>query len=303
MKLKMLEEFRNFKDMTITQSLKFTGMSKQANTDILVPSPLSKKIKSSKVAFIDDEEQALYNNAKTALGDDWRWTTEPVDYYINSHGYRMKEFRDIDWDNYMISLGCSLTFGVGLPEYETYSHRISRSESLDLINAGVMAGGNDLILTNLYTLLSAAPKPPKLVVISWSDITRKFYWDADGKPMPHYANINLDLNPKWKGAYSDFIRNDHAWAQEFREIQNQVSLLCRLSNAKCWQFTQFYGLEFDKNTDKLVFFKDFGSSLNTRELNMLFARDVDVSGIRLAHPGVEQQERIVQQFKRKFQTN
>ena len=51
-------------------------------------------------------------------------TSKKFTYTLNSQGYREKEWRDIDWNNSYVFLGCSHTFGVGVPNDETLPKQV-----------------------------------------------------------------------------------------------------------------------------------------------------------------------------------
>lgn len=282
-------------------SLKFKLLNKDsADRAPLIISPIARRVKSQTVDFVDSREESIFKTAKETLVD-WSWANRPISYTLNSHGYRMSEFKDVDWDNYVVSLGCSFTVGVGLPVEETYSYRISKLLGMDLVNAGVMGGGNDLILANLYTLLANAPKPPKMIIIGWSVLTRKFYWDDKNFPLPYFSSYeNTPFAGVWADAYENFTKNEFAWFKEFQETKKQVDLLCKLANIPNWQFTSYYGYEADDSIEKIPFFKNLEHTLDVDTLNKHFARDVDVEGTWLAHPGLEHQDKIVEHFKRKY---
>lgn len=90
-----------------------------------------------------------------------------ITHYYNSNGHRTKDLKDLDND-YILSLGCSHTEGVGLELNETYSHRISQSLNLDYYNMGVGGSGCDVAFYNLMTFLSKQKNKPKIIVFQWS---------------------------------------------------------------------------------------------------------------------------------------
>ena len=50
---------------------------------------------------------------------DWYYRTHEVKYILNSNKFRTKEFKDIDWENSIVLIGCSNTFGIGVTEEDT----------------------------------------------------------------------------------------------------------------------------------------------------------------------------------------
>ncbi len=83
----------------------------------------------------------------------------------------MKEFNNIDYNNCMAVFGCSHTVGIGINNEDTWSYRIAKDKGLDLINAAVPGGSNNLMVINLVRLLKTVK--PKYIVMSWTSLLRK----------------------------------------------------------------------------------------------------------------------------------
>lgn len=233
----------------------------------------------------DSEEN--YKQQCNILGPSWIYYNKPVDYKLNSLGYRMKEFNQVDWSNYMAVFGCSITFGEGLALEDTFSYRISQSLNLDLVNAGVCGTGNEVILMNLTRILSSA-NLPKLIIINWSHISRKNYW-VYGNIIKH--QIGFDAHSPWKKSYDCYVENMPQWRFEFLELKRKVETLCKLAQVPLWQLTNFEGLDFAPDITKILFNCEFRpGDLDT--ISNHFARDYG-SGY---HPGLHCQDLIIEQW-------
>lgn len=263
-------------------------------SDCLIPSPRDLP-KSGIFKFWDLDSQENFNKAKQKFGDAWTWSNRDIDYSINSLGYRMKDVDQIDWDNYMAVLGCSITAGIGLPLEETFAYRISQSLGLDLVNAGLPGGSNNLIVANLTRLL-ASKNPPKLVIINWTGISRKFYWN-NGKPELYQVSL---MNNMWRKSYENHIENSAQWCFEFLELKQQVDTLCKLANIPCWQFTNFTGYDFTDSIDKIIYNEPetVAHENDITYLNQYAARDFNIDK-KHHHPGINLQDRIVATWNEK----
>lgn len=241
--------------------------------------------------FWDTDTEELYNKNVNKLGNDWIWATKPIEYSVNSLGYRMQEFNEIDWSNYLAVFGCSFTAGTGLPLEDTWSYRISKSLGLDLVNAAIPGGGNDTILINLTRLLKQKEKP-KYIIISWSAITRKAYWYNGNVIL--YGSID-QKNKSWEQSYYNYLNNNYQWQYEFIEIKRQADTLCQLANVPVWHITNFNEYNFIDSVDKILPSQSDGSMYG---INNWSARDYNFEK-RTGHPGIELQDKIVDKWNQR----
>lgn len=70
------------------------------------------------------------------------WNARPFKYYLNDWGHRCGEI-DVNADNNILFLGCSLTFGIGLPKEETWPYLVSKELGMREVNLAVPGGGLD----------------------------------------------------------------------------------------------------------------------------------------------------------------
>lgn len=257
--------------------------------------------KNTTVDFWDTDTEDLFNKNRVLLGENWIWSKTKIEYDINSLGYRMKEFDNIDWTNYMASFGCSHCVGIGIPLEETYSYRISKELGLDLVNGGVSGGNNELILMNVSRLI-ANKTPPKLITISWSGLSRKSFW-GNGKPLLHCPGNSPDLigtnltnftaPPLWSDSYREYVTNNRYWKYDFLETKRQVDTLCKLVNVPVWHFTHFEGYDFTESVSKILY-DDAGARQPTPDihhLNEYIGRDFSIN-----HPGFNLQSRVCDEW-------
>lgn len=112
-----------------------------------------------------------------------------IDYKVNKQGYRTYEFDDINWSECYVILGCSQTFGEGLPNNEDLvSKKLESLLDEKVINLGVPGGGIDIQYYNLLSLLQKGIYPKGVFIIV---------------PDPHRYCRFIDNKVKMFGPWSD----------------------------------------------------------------------------------------------------
>lgn len=108
----------------------------------------------------------LEDPAARALLSRWGWIDTPINYEINSWGFRSsgcREFDSIDEPS-ILTVGCSFTFGTGLPEKDVWAKLLADRLGLALINLATPGQGFSLttrwLLDQGHTL-----KQPKMLAI------------------------------------------------------------------------------------------------------------------------------------------
>lgn len=295
-----LEEIENA--LYNSNEYKILSESRLNPNNCLIESPRNLP-KNTIVNFWDTDTEELFNKNKVLLGEKWIWSNIEIEYKINSLGYRMEEFDNIDWSNYMVSLGCSHCAGVGIRLEDTYSYRISKELDLDLVNGGIPGGNNELMLMNVSRLL-ANKNPPKLITISWSALSRKSFW-GNGKPLlyglnatPEILGINLisfKAPSLWSDAYHNYNTNYRYWKFDFLETKRQVDTLCKLANVPVWHFTHFDGYDFTDEVTKILHDQSRANEPipDIQYLNEYIARDYSMN-----HPGFNLQNRVCAEWNR-----
>lgn len=102
------------------------------------------------------------------------WLEKKISYSYNSEGFRSEEF-DADTDS-ILFLGCSLTFGTGLPLEETYNYNISKKLGLKFFNLALGGTSNDTAFRFGYHYIPLLK--PKIVVLASPEKTRLELCDA-----------------------------------------------------------------------------------------------------------------------------
>jgi len=112
-----------------------------------------------------DTIEYYLKNVET-MPEDWYYRNIPITYTRNKNGHRCKEISDIDFDNYILTIGCSYTEGIGLELEKTYPYMLSQKMNCDYYNLGMGGVGIDVVIHNLIVWLNTHKKP-KALVVQW----------------------------------------------------------------------------------------------------------------------------------------
>lgn len=252
--------------------------------------------------FMIDSEKSFQEN-RERFGPSWHWYDREIIYKINELGYRMKNIDEVDFDNYILFLGCSYCFGLGLPVEDTYSYQISKSLNIDYVNAGMCGTGIDLTYYNFIKLIASVDnKTPKYVVVNWPDSARACYWEDDVNNikesgfsffLPQYTH---NKNSVWVKSYQEFITNQSHIEKRFDFYRSSIKTICDIFNIKYYEFTctddpryselGIHNYGHGKNTDTGL---DPYSLNHSR--NLAWSNDHYIS-----HPGPKINEKISEDF-------
>ncbi len=90
-------------------------------------------------------------------------TSKNFTYSLNIQGYRDQEWKDIDWNNSIICLGCSHTFGVGVSQDKTIPAQLAKKLNISCVNLGIPGGCNFFSLINSAKLINNNIKPKAVI--------------------------------------------------------------------------------------------------------------------------------------------
>lgn len=88
-------------------------------------------------------------------------------YYINELGFRGEVYKDCD----LIALGCSITFGIGIPEYGRWTNILGNKLNKDVMNMGNPGASVETITNNIFNYCSNN-KMPKEIFCLFPDFFR-----------------------------------------------------------------------------------------------------------------------------------
>jgi hypothetical protein len=130
----------------------------------------SPKYKYEDYSGTDTEE--LYKKNLKNNPIDWYYRDVTITYERNSSGHRCNEIEEVDFDNYILAVGCSFTEGIGLELDKTYVSVLAKILKCDYYNLGVGGSGIDVMFHNLFVWVASQPKKPKLIIVQWPSTER-----------------------------------------------------------------------------------------------------------------------------------
>jgi len=146
------------------------------------------------------------------------YPNHPISYKINNFGFRSDDFIEKSVkENYMY-LGCSNTFGLGVPESIRWTNLLNEKLGGDkLINVGTIGGNIDAIGYNFFKMIKEFGCP-KGVFIYLPNLDRKILFN--GKDGQYY------LSP----SYSKLGLNTEDLVLRSVSIINSIEAYCNLAN-------------------------------------------------------------------------
>jgi hypothetical protein len=133
----------------------------------------------------EEFDKQMSNPGTKGLLEKFGWAdaegnAKPIAYKMNDYGFRCKQFSDAPG---IISLGCSMTFGIGLSEEHTWPGIISKSTGLENWNLGCPGKGLDFITPFLRFFIKEELPNTKAICVFLPPIGRKTMWiDAEIEP-------------------------------------------------------------------------------------------------------------------------
>lgn len=210
-----------------------------------------------------DTESVFESNFKEAskLG----WTKDSITYNIDSLGHR-NDFELEQNQVYNVYLGCSFTYGIGVPNEKTWVHVLNRNLQYPAFNLGVPGCGID----TCYRLLK--------YYIDKIKINSIFLFVPPLNRREIFRNNKFNVYSLWT-------------PREFRIFSdpNDLELNCE-KNIDAIKFLCY------SNHIKFTFLHSDKSPLNDLIDKDMRARD-------LQHPGIEVHEKIAMEFFKELNTN
>jgi hypothetical protein len=108
-------------------------------------------------------------NQKKLYKTNPNYYSEPVTYNLNSFGYRT--YNSLPQD-YILTLGCSHTYGTGLHEHERYTNLLENEIGIPVINIGSPGIGINFIMLNLLKLIYSSYPKPRSIICQFPNLER-----------------------------------------------------------------------------------------------------------------------------------
>lgn len=184
-----------------------------------------------------DTKELFETNLKTQE-DNWVYRTQPINYSVNSSGYRTKEFKNVDWANSIVVFGCSVVFGTGVDNQHTIPAMIEQQSGIPTINMGI--GGSSMMSSFHNSLILNQRYPtPRAIVHLWTDYSRTVYYYK--KHVEHYGVWDIEDN--------NYI---HHWNKDEEHAKCQA-LFVQMASHQIWnRRTRYYEASLFSATQKLL---------------------------------------------------
>ena len=216
----------------------------------VIPRQVTGNIKENRFIEVDDwnngkyfngsDTEKLFNHNLSMQPPSWYYRTHPVKYTTNSNGYRTNEFDEIDWENSVVLIGCSTTFGIGIDDKDTISSQLSRLISLPVINMGIGGSSIQAALHNSTILRNSYPTP-KAVVNIWTEYNRTLYY--------HQQKVQ-HLGP-WGDNDDQGSRYLKEWTADDSHGRSHALLASKISKL-LWESTKYYECSFFPTSAKIL---------------------------------------------------
>jgi len=219
-----------------------------------------------------------------------------ITYRLNSLGYRAPEF-SVQADMRMISIGCSWTFGIGVPEdavfHELFAARLRAQVNRTVVNwnLGLSATGADYIARVLH--LAVPLLDPDIVLILFSGLGRRECMAANNRYITYVPN-----SVPWDGKTDSVLREvSHHFSSLSSSQDDQLHFfrhyksIERLLADRCWLFAFL-------NADEVT---SVDPHLN-RSKYVHWGRVVDKARDNM-HPGPRTHEAIFRSYWERFVAN
>lgn len=236
----------------------------------------------------------FHENLKLLDKTKWFYTNKSIDYIHNEYGYRSDSLEEIKTgDEYILTFGCSYSYGYGLHYEDTYSYKVSKHHNCKNINLSVCGTGigfhklNTTLFLNYLNVNSL--KFPKLVIYQYPSWTRMrlstpLRDDYDGLMLSqkthNFDTFDKDVTPFYK----------KYWIMDETEVYTEALHAPLFFNA-LWtgynipvfhmdwgDFNQKYKSDFQKFN--IFDYSDFNKNNHDNEIGYLYelARDLSHNG-------------------------
>lgn len=156
------------------------------------------------------------------------------EFRINPHFDDMEKITKSQWKNMYVCLGCSFTYGVGIPSYTTWPSALERRTGIKTLNLGVPGGSIQTsyrILDSWLKHFGCAPKA--VLILGWLhpriEVLIKGTPGHGNQNYDGYGNIILHNNQSFKQKH--FEQKRLLTEDKTREIfRNTISNFAKLKN-------------------------------------------------------------------------
>jgi len=182
--------------------------------------------KSIKYWISGDTKQNYLQNLQTrySLMEKNGWVNKTFTYSINNQGFRSGEFKD---NTDIMFLGCSMTFGVGLPEENTWAYLVAEKMQTSFVNLAIPGGSLKTIFRMLYGW--ADKLNPTIVIILCPPEARTEVMTSQREFLQYIFHLDLQKFGEYGRHY---ILDEHNLELDSLLIRLAIERLCNLKKIK-----------------------------------------------------------------------
>lgn len=223
--------------------------------------------------WFDSDNEEEYNKNLLRQPRDWYYRTNHIEYTVNKHGYRTKEFDSIDWANSVVMFGCSVTFGNGLDDKHTISSQLEQLLNMPVINMGV--SGSSMLFNHHNNIILREHYPtPKAIVMYWPGHDR----------IAHYSKHKIVHQGHWNFTENSLI---DVWTENETHVNLNAIMLAK-ANRLLWQDRcAYYEATWENSTSKIIDCDHISDDRGDR------ARDI-------IHPGINTAKEIANKIAKRL---
>jgi hypothetical protein len=212
-------------------------------------------------------------------------------YNINEHRFR----HNVDYSKKIIVFcGCSLTFGTGLAEEDTYPHLVTGhlGNDYDYINISMPSTGPDIQMLNLSWALNNF------------NVEKIFWYMSDPHRqvvLPDNENVGLYIPSHYHNEWFD-----HGIGKKFKEVNLELEDTWRLKTY--WNLYSLFSLIKHKNIETYVTCWDLVLDTELEKLRNLFGfnslGNLNITDLARdnAHPGIDSHRQFAENILKRIQS-
>lgn len=163
------------------------------------------------------------------------WVDATITYKFNNYGFRCDQFNN---DPSVVFLGCSHTFGVGLPLECTWPYLVAKSLNLQCYNLGLPGTSNDTAFRLAYYWLKKLN--PKMVILGQVDASR--FEVLDNNSMVRFNSWLYDINilsqsdkmfyKRWVTTSDNYVLNVQKNVLAIQQICSDLNIIFKVVDSK-----------------------------------------------------------------------
>ncbi len=160
-------------------------------------------------------------------------TSVPVFYVGNKDGYREEDWERIDWDNSIIMIGDSATFGLGVPNEHTIPKQLESILGKKVVNMSIPGCSSEFYIAVVCSLIRSVPV--KDVVLCHPSMPR--IWDPIGSTgnLGPWLAENDSFAPESYSLYNEWTKVEKRLTH--KHFYNTITLRTLLKDANLFEWT------------------------------------------------------------------